>query len=56
MPPKGLFLLFLTGLPLGEVLLGVRETSGDRTILDGGRLFCACAMDLTGCCHGRNAG
>lgn len=50
MPPNGLLVLSLIGLPLGVVLGGDRETVGERDILEGARR-CACAIDLA-CCHG----
>ena len=55
MPANGLLVRLPTGRPLGVVLVGGRDTLGDKLILDGGRRRCACAIDLLGC-HGQSKG
>ena len=52
-PPNGLFLLFLIGFPLGNLLSSAWDTLGDNSILEGGRRRWTCAIDLEGC-HVRN--
>ena len=48
-PAKGLSVRLRTGRPLGEVVVGGRDTLGDRVILERGRRRCNCAIDLWGC-------
>lgn len=55
MPANGLLVRLPTGRPLGVVLVGGRDTLGDKVILDGGRWRCACAINLLGC-HGQIKG
>jgi hypothetical protein len=47
-PPNGLFVLFLTGFPLGRFLSTCLATLGDKVNLEG-RERCACAIDLEDC-------
>lgn len=48
--PKGLLVRRLTGLPLGAIFGGGRETLGESDILEGRR--CSCAIDRVGCHDG----